>query len=87
MIKKYCIGIMTYLFEVNYEAYGNPCPAFGLTDMRQKQYIPVVGSIAVYEAGKSTSLRVCPLDLYFPADDCVSPDKYEIVAYETLALV
>lgn len=87
MIKKYCIGIMTYLFEVGYESYGKSCPTFGLTDIEQKQYIPVAGSIAVYEAGKATSLRVCSLDLYFPADDCIFPDKYEVAAYETLALV
>lgn len=87
MIKKYRIGIMTYLFEVGSESYGKSCPAFNLIDMEQKQYIPVAGSIAVYTIGKATSLRVCSLDLYFPAEDCVFPDKYELVAYEKLALV
>lgn len=87
MIKKYRIGIMTYLFEVGSESYGKSCSAFNLIDMKQKQYIPVAGSIAVYTIGKATSLRVCSLDLYFPAEDCVFPDKYELVAYEKLALV
>lgn len=87
MIKKYRIGIMTYLFEVGSESYGKSCSAFNLIDMEQKQYIPVAGSIAVYTAGKATSLGVCSLDLYFPAEDCVFPDKYELVAYEKLALV
>lgn len=87
MIKKYRIGIMTYLFEVGSESYGKSCSAFNLIDMEQKQYIPVAGSIAVYTIGKATSLGVCSLDLYFPAEDCVFPDKYELVAYEKLALV
>lgn len=87
MIKKYSIGIMTYLFEVDSERYGKSCSAFYLTEMEQKQYIPVAGSIAMYEAGKVISLGVCPLDLYFPAEDCEFPDKYELVAYERLALV
>ena len=87
MIKKYRIGITAYLFEVGFEICGKSCPAFGLTDIEQKQYIPVAGSIAVYTIGKATSLRVCSLDLYFPAEDCVFPDKYELVAYEKLALV
>lgn len=92
MIKKYRIGIMVYLFEVGSETYGKSCSAFGLTNMEQKQYIPVAGSIAVYEVGNVASLRVCPLDLYFPSlyfpsEDCVFPDEYELTAYERLALV
>lgn len=87
MIKKYRIGIVAYLFEVGFEICGKSCPAFSLIDMEQKQYIPVAGSIAVYAAGKATSLGVCSLDLYFPAEDCTFPDKYELVAYEKLALV
>ena len=65
MIKKYRIGIMTYLFEVGSESYGKSCSAFSLIDMEQKQYIPVAGSIAVYAAGKATSLGYALLTFIF----------------------
>lgn len=46
MIKKYRIGIMTYLFEAGSETYGKSCSAFGLTDMGQ---FPDKYELTVYE--------------------------------------
>lgn len=86
MIKKYKIGIMVYLFEVETEIYKTPHTSLGLTPVTQKCYIPVAGSIAGYEFGSSI-FRVVEEELDFPEDGCENPNLFELKLYEQLDLV
>lgn len=88
MIKKYKIGIMVYLFEVETETYKTLHISLGLTPMTQKCYIPVAGSIARYEFGRGIhDIREVKEELDFPEDGCENPTLFELKLYEQLDLV
>lgn len=88
MIKKYKIGIMVYLFEVEGISYKTPHPSLGLTPMTQKCYMPVFGSIARYEFGKGASdMEVVNEDLDFPEDGSEDASPFELSYYEELSLI
>lgn len=88
MIKRYEIGIMVYLFEVETETYKIPHTSLGLTPMTQKCYIPVAGSIARYEFWSGLhSIRAVNEELDFPEDGCKDPNPFELEFYEQLNLV
>lgn len=87
MIKKYKIGIMVYLFEVETETYKTPHTSLGLTPMPQRCYIPVAGSIARYGLGYVYNIEVVKEELDFPEDGCADPNSFELKLYEQLVLV
>ena len=84
-IKKFSIGIITYIFEVKAYIYAEPPEEFGLTKMVQECYVAEPGSIACYT--ENQIMQVCKKDLWFPKDGCKNPLDYELADYELLDLV
>ena len=85
-IKKFSIGIMTYIFEVKACIYAEPPEEFGLTKMVQECYVAEPGSIAWYSM-ENQIMQVCEKDFWFPKDGCKRPSDYELADYELLDLV
>lgn len=85
MIKKFKVGIMTYLFEVKSEEYKTPCEVFGLTPIMQRHYIPEAGSVVRY--GTTFNMEIVNEELDFPESECKDPSPVELKMYESLSLV
>lgn len=85
-IKKFSIGIVTYIFEVKAFIYAEPPEEFCLTKMVQKCYVAEPGSVAYYSTEEQT-MKVCENSFWFPEDGCRNPSDKELAAYEKLDLI
>lgn len=85
-IKKFSIGIVTFIFEAKGFIYEEPPEEFGLTKMVQVCYIAEPGSIVFYSTEDHT-MHVCEKGFWFPEVDCRNPSDKELAEYERLNLI